>query len=160
MKLSLTWQSKPTTKWQNHFLSNYCLRLMCSVKSSWVNFSIEVSSTNSLFAEFFWPSLLVKGFSLRILMLCWMELDLPTPVSPYTSHCTCPPSHATYLPSKIQMQVYIICKFRQNHFKNKNKNQRGREREKVWLAHFWQQWVCCTWNLTFLQVLWTWYPQS
>jgi hypothetical protein len=74
----------------------------CLTKSSWLHFSIEENSPNTIFVKFLWLSLRARRFSIRILLFGEMELDLPKPVSNPLSQISRPGGHRAY-----PLQKYI-----------------------------------------------------
>ncbi len=110
---------------------------MFQMKSSWVYFSVEADSPNSLFAKILWPALLPCGFSIRIFLLDQMELEIPTPVSHPPCSVTCPRSHVAYPPFKKIGRIKKIANFNEIILFIRTKI-----RERVWQAHFKQKWVC------------------
>ncbi len=105
------------------------------IKSSWVNFSIEWVSSNSLFVKFFLPALLARGLVLNKDPTAWLDgAWLANKCIPPWEMCLS--SWAAYPPQKF---FFIKTKIR----------------ERVWEAHFLQQWVHQMRNLTFSPVLQT-----
>ncbi len=70
---------------------------------------------------FFWPNLSARGFSIRILLLGWMKLDLPTHVSHPTSPGMCLCSRKAYPHPQKYVCKYItmdVCEYKEIPKKN------------------------------------------